>query len=268
MQRQRVVTRIKRTLRLSGRKRITRDLVSLELILNDEGEAEAFKGWLNLNSLELPQDAYVVVEAMHGEDGERFEIGKVGNGSITITRRELEWLKSYGTSLYFRVLVVEPRTRRILASAERLRPFTLREEPLLSHKKGDIGKLAWDIEFSEEGPLLILNKNLPQGAFRSCEFVCFALPAILREILDRAVREKSDEGWEEELESREDESEDWKSQWLRFARELTGLKLPKGSLEDASFRRNYESWVNDVVKTFCMKKTSKEWDSLLRRYQK
>lgn len=263
MQSRSILQKTKRVLKLVKRERITRDRIRLSLILNDDGEAETFEGLLNLSGLGLPQDAYVVIEAMHGGDVGRFEIGEVGGGLIKIPQKGLEGLKSYGARIQFRVLVVDPHTRRILASAERLRPFPLKEEPLLPYVKKDIGRLAWEIEFSDEGPTLVINKNLPEGAFKSNEFVCYALPAVLREILSHAVLERAREGEEEDLE----EPEDWKSQWLRFARELTGSSFRFLNPETAGFQEEFESWIRDAVQTFCDKRAMREWTNLLRGYQ-
>jgi len=266
MEGKRIVTKTKRTLRLTGRERITRDRARLELILTDDGQAKAFKGALDLRDLGLPGEAYVIIEARRGSDGRRFEVGTVGNGSISITQEDLGELGSYGSGLQFRVLVVDSRTRKILSSAERLRPLALKEMPILLYVQRDIGKLAWKIEFSEEeGPLLVLNEDLPLGAFKSPQFACYGLPAVLREILDRAVRERAQEGeWED---SEEDELEDWKSQWFKFIDELTGLKTPRGNPDDPSFQGEYERWLDEVIQVFCERKTAQEWNNLLREYR-
>ncbi|MEM2618863.1 MAG: hypothetical protein QXR87_04700 [Candidatus Hadarchaeales archaeon] len=265
MEEKRVVPKTKHTLRLTGRKRIERDRVRLIFVLNEDGRAEAFQGDLDLRDLELPQEAEVIILVERGNDVERFEIGKVGNGSISIARRDLGEIGGYGLGLRCRVLVVDPHDRKILASAEKLRPITLREKSILPYIRSDrIGKLAWKIEFADEGPCLILNKKLPPGAFGSPYFVCYVLPAVLREILDCAIREKLEEG---EFEEPDDESGDWKSQWLRFAEELTGRKPPVGSPDNPAFRTEYERWIEDVIQTFCERKINKDWERLIREYQ-
>lgn len=265
MEGKRITTKTKRTLRFTERGRITRERARLKLILADDEQTKTFEGTLDLRDLGLPEESYVVIEARRGSDGRRFEIGTVGDGLISITQKDLGELRSYGSGLQFRVLVADPRTRRILASAEKLRPFTMKEMPILPHVRWDIGKLAWKIEFSEEGPLLVLNRNLPSGTFRSSQFVCYGLPAVLREILNYALRERAREGeWEN---SEEDESEDWKSRWFKFAQELTGLKTPRGNPDDPSFREECKRWLDEAIQAFCEKKIAQEWSNLLRGYR-
>jgi len=259
MESERIATRTKRTLRLTGRGRIKRDRIRLKLILGEDGRAKAFEGTLDLRDLGLPAEAQVVVMAGRGDDVERFEVGTVGDGSISV-RQDLGEIGVYGSGLRFRVLVVDPRTRRILTSAERLQFHTLRERGILPVVPRDLGKLAWQIEFEEEGPLLVLNKRLPTGAFRSPQFVCYALPAVLREILGRALRERAQEGeWEEE----EDEPEDWKSRWFAFAEKLTDRKAPEGDPDE----REVQEWLDQAILAFCERKTGQDWRRLLGEYQ-
>jgi hypothetical protein len=260
-----ITPRIVRTLRFTGRKRIERECVRLRLILAEDGRAEAFEGTLDLRGLELPGNAQVIITAERGYDAERFELGTLGEGLITVNRTPLGELGAYGSSLRFRVQVVDPGTKKILASAERLRLFVTEEESILPCRPWpNMGRLAWKLDFQEEGPLLLLNKELPRGAFASHQFACYALPAILREILTRAIRERAEEGGEwEEIDG---QSEDWKSQWFKFIEELTGREAPRGNPDDPMFKPEYENWLDEVTRVFCEKQLVNEWKRLREDY--
>jgi hypothetical protein len=259
-----VTPRIVRTLIFTGRKRIEGERVRLKLILAEDGRAEAFEGTLDLRGLDLPGDAHVIITAERGYDAERFELGTLGGGLVTVNRTLLGELGVYGSSLRFRVLVVDPSTKKILASAERLWLFATEEESILPCRPWpNMGRLAWKLEFQEEGPLLLLNRELPRGAFTSHQFVCYALPAILREILDRAIKERAEEGGEWE---KIDEPEDWKSQWFRFIEQLTGREAPRGNPNDPRFRTEYENWLDDVIRAFCERQLINDWKRLQEEY--
>lgn len=248
-----------RRFNFTGRRRITRDRISITLTVKN-GRAENFKATLDMEDLDGPEfeNARVLVDACHRIDVKRYDFGAVKN--LIHPNTDLDFLKDCGENLRFRVLVVDPSSRRILASAEKIRPMRVGGRPLLDVYFVDLGQRAWKLEFVGDGaPRLLVNKCIPKHFPTSQpEFITYILPAVLQQILSHII-------FVDEIGDIEEDDTDWRNEWLDFAKLYSREEVPILDKEDEHFDEDeVESWIEDVVEDFCASKTGDAWREFLR----
>jgi hypothetical protein len=246
---------MKRTFNYTGRERIKREKISIT-INRENGTITSFiLDRLDLNDLNLPQDAAVYVEAYHRTELKRFDCGTVGNMRIPF-RGDLRGL-AYTQNLRFRILVVNPADGKILAHADGISPEASAErKSILPVECKDLGNEVWRIDYGEyEGaPTLFLNSRIPNiGNIPKTDpqFFIYVYPAVVREILTHMV-------FVDGIESVSDPPIDWHRDWLAFTRSL-GVDTPDSlNHEDENFDEEAATeWINDVVEAFCNKNYEK-----------
>lgn len=210
-----------RRLNSTGRRRIEAGLVAIAF---EEGaDPAAFTTTLDLESLDLPGEAKVVVEAYRGSLSERFDLGAVA--ALKPNRRFA--LDGFGADaeLQFRVKVVEPVSGRLLATRDKVKPGDVEDSgrlPLLVVKEEDLGAEPWKIAFDEaDGAVLLVNAAIPEAISRlksAGAMQALILPAAFRQVLLRLWAEGED------LEADPD-AEGWRQRWMRFAESLAGEEL-------------------------------------------
>ncbi len=234
---------MKRRINHTGRKKISRKDVVLTVI-HRGNEPSTFEAILDLDSLQLPPNAPVFIEAYHRTNYMRFSYGTTalpGPESLPL----LSGLE--GTErIYFRVKVVDPEnTGRILAEADRLSPKDAQDSDenrtsLLHFELCDLGQEVWRLNLNRQWPTLEVNNRLPDGtslARSDLTFRALVYPSVTRQILTYIMFCRS-ESWDEE-------GDDWESLWIQWAIKTPGVGSPP-SPEDAEEEKM--NWVDSVVK--------------------
>ncbi len=235
---------IQRRLNSTGRKRITRDRVIIEL--SPPLDTIAFPSataTISLTDLDLDQSASVVLEAYFRSSSMRFRCGTVGAVNIP-SRMQLTEIDR-GGAIQFRLLVIaSDGSGRVLASAEGLKPLqdakSPERQPLLRLRETDIGDQLWRVDLDDRnGPWLVINSRVPGLAsqLRSSVLVQgLILPHALRVVLNGMPSEGVEE-----------EDEDWGDDWRKF---LEHLDLPTEP-EDPTDDDSRLEWVEEAVEKFC-----------------
>jgi len=240
---------MKRTFNYTGRKRITRERISINFN-KQNGRITSFTvDELNLDGLNLPSNAKVYVEAYYRTELKRFDFGTVGNRVCLSTINHLTDL-AYPENLKFRILVVNPEDGKVLAHADRIAP----EEPegrksILPVEFRDLGNEIWRVEYEgdEGAPVLCINSKIPNIeniARHDSQFLIYVYPPVIREILTHMV-------FVEGVSAPDDPQVGWHRDWIRFSR---GIEIsPPQTLdpEDEDFDKDEAiEWINNVVTAF------------------
>lgn len=192
---------------------------------------------LDLSNYALPGDSPVILIARAGSTSNRFEIGTVNAWS------RAPWpLHEIDPSavLRFRLLVRDPNSTKLLASAENLRVAGDGDsESLLPIETKDLGQLMWRVSIGEDGPVLLCNQKVfTTGASAEgyVPFTALVLPEALRQILAYLA---------EEPEKLEEESGPWEP-WGTWMEHL-GLPRRPNSTDD----EDKEDWIRLAIDRFC-----------------
>jgi hypothetical protein len=231
----------------TGRKKIKRSWVRIDLLRDREGR-RFFNITLQLSELNLPNDAFVYVEAYHRSGYQRFHFGKLGRVMIPPDRR----LKAFSDNIIplFRVKVVDRSLShgRILACGEKIRPESIDEVPagsqsLLYVEYEDLGSMVWKLDLDGDWPVLKLNHSVEEISLIASSdnrFLPLVYPEAFRQILSRIVLE--DEHTDPDCD------DDWPSLWLKLACSLPGMGPP--STSDKTEQR---AWIDSAVDNFSAK---------------
>lgn len=246
-----------RRLNYTNRKRINRDDVSIRLHRN--GHGLAFDAKLRLADYKLDTISpppHVYVEAYRGASAlwKRFDFGRYGTDKAPDDCS----LDEFGVpeGILFRVKVSaagDDALGRLLADADAIRPRLPDEQdahgqPLIeSMPSNAIGDEPWRLDFSDQMPRLLINDRVPMGwqeFARDPRHRCLFAPAVMRQILTRILIVEQDIG-------EEDNPDDWRQRWLRFAARVTGSTEPMEVYDpaDANLQRVEEA-IDDAVEAF------------------
>lgn len=235
---------VQRRLNSTGRKRIKRDRIVIELSPPiDNFSFPSATAEIDLKDLGLDHSARVVLEAYFRSSSMRFPCGTVGE--LRIASRLVLTEIDRGGAIQFRLLVIAAdNSGRILASAEGIKPLqkadTPDRQPLLPLRETDIGEELWRVDLDDRnGPWLVLNSRVPGLAsrLRSEPLIQgLILPQALREVLRHLPSEVE-----------EDDEHDWGDGWRKF---LEQLEVPTEP-DDVSDEESLNQWVDDIVDRFC-----------------
>jgi hypothetical protein len=234
-------------LNYTGRKKISRNDAFITLVDCDH-TTPSFSAELHLDDYNLPENARVYIEAYRQTSWMRFDFGTVGN----IVKPEECLLSEFGNAdgIRFRVKITsdEKPNGKLLAAANGIRP----REPAIE-KENRISLLPvrsenidsiWKIIYSEDGPELLISRVAgdKEAIALSPAFRSLVFSAVLREILMYILHG--------ERTFDPDDIEDWRVQWLQFARSLGGIddEIPP---EDDEIEIG--EWVDDAVSSFSRK---------------
>lgn len=239
-----------RRLNYTGRKRIERQRIDIEIIGADDGGVPSFTAVMDLEGLGLPSDARLIVEAKRERTSRRFEWGTVGNPYPPANCS----LAGMPSNPGFRVMAVaSDGTSRLLALADNIPPK--REgadgsESLLWLEEAEIGQEVWRMDFGESGdnPKMLVNKSIPgiSAAVRQDEaFRALVIPEALRAVLAHALIV---DGYDFE-----DDQGIW-SNWMGFVREFYAEEFP-GASDDADGEAAAKTaWIEQAVEAFAEKR--------------
>lgn len=234
-----------RRLNYTGRQRIARGDVRITAC-ERPGNPATFEAAIRLQSYRLAADALVHVEAYRQTRWMRFDFGTVG-GIIPPLDRALAEFDSLDQVL-FRVKVTSASGERqgmLLAEADRIpirRPQDADEErlPLLPVAPGDLADEVYQIDFTNDHPTLLVNREVGdwRQVAQSPPFRSLVYSAALRQILTRilCIDRVGDT----------DDEDDWRVRWLRFAAGMSGV----GDIPDPEDRDASESWIDTAVAAF------------------
>jgi len=234
-----------RKLNYTGRKRIKRSQVRIDLRRNGEGK-RLFDIRLSLEDLDLAPDARVFVEAYHRSAYQRFDFGTVGAPKVP-SDRYLGRFRASALPL-FRVKVVDRSTSHgiILAALDKIRAETVEaaaagSRSLLFVEYDDLGSRVWELDLEGDWPVLRLNRDAEEiGLIAGGDgrFAALVYPQVFRQILTRVLieDEHTDPGCDD----------DWPSLWLKLGCLLPGVgpPPPMGKSEQAA-------WIDRAVDAFC-----------------
>jgi hypothetical protein len=237
-----------RRLNSTGRRKILRR--DIRTILTRSGGGLSFVTECELGGYGLPGDAVVAVEAHRQASFMRFEYGTVQRlGPLSTSPLRLgEFASPEGLLFRVKVASVGGHPGMLLAEGDCVPVVqdegleeSRRRIPLLPPKPQDLGQEVWRIDFSGDGPLLLVNSRLDNwnDTARSPAFRGLVYPAALREVLTKVVLV-------EELPDEDEDGDTWSVRWMRFARSLGAGDVPADD-EDR------EGWIQGVVEAFCRK---------------
>jgi len=244
---------MKRRFNYTDRKRIKRERISLSVIRKNETITSFTLNRLDLNGLNLPEDAEVYIETYYRTELKRFGCGTIGNPQIPLTG-DLRKL-AYPQNLKFRILVVNTADRRILANANRFSPEApAGKKSILPVEFKDLGNQVWCVDYKgeEDAPILCINKSIPEHIAKTdSRFFIHVYPDVIREILTHMV-------FVEGVDSVSDPGTDWHAGWLKFCRYL-GVNHPDSlnPQDDAFDKDEATKWINNVVEEFCNQYTER-----------
>ncbi|MDP9194738.1 MAG: hypothetical protein M3P06_23830 [Acidobacteriota bacterium] len=232
-----------RKLNFTERTKIPRSAIQIALRRESDGVL-AFDPVLDLSSVSAPATSRVYIEAHYRTSYMRFDCGTLGDLTLPDDRR-LSEIDS-GSVVRFRVKVVDntTHTHRIVAAADDITVSASSIDggsrvPLLEVNFRDLGDLPWRVELETNGPVLELNnrvEGIERMARHDAAFFALVYPAAVREILTHIlVIEQYDVA---------EESDEWWSLWLRWAREMTDAAMP-AEIEDRRV------WIDEVAAAFC-----------------
>ena len=197
---------------------------------------------LNLKSLDLPKEASVFIYVTSGNLEMKFAIGTVGN----INEPRHRFLDSFTTSstLWFRLLVVDDKTLKILASAEKIRAKAIHElgrEPLLPVKILDLKNRIWRVHLVPGfAPVLHLNEAYPKvlhQIMRSKVFQGLILQEAMRQSLEHFIQ--SDRG--------DNNPDTWQYKWDLFLKDINMYKDVPSILSESL---EVNVWIDKVIEAY------------------
>jgi hypothetical protein len=231
-----------RKLNYTGRKRIRRSDVSVELIRGDDEHAAEVRPSVSLAHYGFPDDAQLVFEAYRQTQLVRVSIGALALPDRT-ARIGLDSFPDVDTVLYRLKVVANDSSGKLLGEADRLQRAASndaeeRGESILPVEEADIGDLLWWLDFSDGPPVLQISRRVPD--YRSLalrpDFVWLVYPAVFKEVLERALPIADAES--------EDREGDWADDWVALGVSLAGREPPADDDEQ-------DQWVREACAEFC-----------------
>ena len=242
----------------TGRKRITANDIAIRL--HNEASPLTFEiSHLALRRYDFPANALVRIEAYRQATYMPFELGTIEapilSGALVLAEFNSP------DAIRFRLKVTSttgPTAGQLLAVRDHIRPVWAdggHESLLPISPDPNLEQEVFRLDFND-GPILRINSKITQwrAVSRDVHFMSLVYPEVLRSILTRLLR---DEGLPDE-----EDSNDWRSLWLEFARTHPGIPNPPrdGDNDETSV----DDWINEVVAAFCRR--NRIFDSFVQRW--
>lgn len=234
----------------TGRIKIPRNKADISLFVERKGRY--FRAKINLDGLQLPENARVYIDANYKGVYQRFDFGTVS----TIKEPENTLLSELPETelAYFDISVVDEtgKVGLLLASAKGIAVSTGGTPndriPLLYVNPTDLGNQFWKLSFdsnNDERPVLEINKNIPdvfEMARNDVKFISLVYPAAFRGVLLKLL----------EQDDFDNETDTWVNDWLKFITLTLGIKnYPSLEMENGKITPEQEAWVDDCVNEYC-----------------
>lgn len=244
-----------RRLNYTGRKKINRSDARIRLRKNGDGlsfDADLRLGNYGLEAVTPPPRIYV--EAYRGASTlwKRFDFGRAGTMQPPADRSLHEFSVPDGILFRVKVSAEGESLGKLLAEADKIHPRLPGEQedhglPLIEHVAADdIGDEVWRIDFSGTLPLLKINDRVYMGHeqfLRDPHHRAQVMPAVMRQVLTRILVIDGDIGDEED-------EDDWRGRWVRFASHLPGVGDCVGVRDDDTSLESVEDWIDLAVEAF------------------
>ena len=236
----------------TGRVKIPRSRVDISLAKDDKGKY--FTAKVNLEGLDFPSDAKIVIEPNYKGVYQRFYFGTVEHFKQPENTRLSELPDT--ELAYFDISVVDEKdemglilgkARGIPISADGMPSDRI---PLLYVIPADLKEQLWKLSFDsgDDGrPVLEINKNIPnlyEMAKTDTNFISLVYPIAFRGVLQRIIQ----------LGDFDTGEDSWITQWVKFISMGLDIKtFPDLETESDTITSDQESWIDDCVNEYCKK---------------
>lgn len=226
----------------TGRQRIAREAVRLRVRSMPAAPVLDVLS-LGLDSVRVPAEAEVVVEAYRQTAYMRFYAGTVANPVLFTD--ELLYQFDAPESIRFRVKVVGTGEQRgkVLAQADQIRAAledaeTPPQTSLLVIAPKPLGQILWRLEFNNDEPELMVNSDVGDWKTFAATpaFQAFVLPEVLRQIASWVLTE---------VKSMDDDDESVLALWVKF---FGTIGYDPKEVDDSD--ESKKNWIEDVVAYF------------------
>lgn len=233
----------------TGRKKILQ--ADARFRIEGRGETLKFDATLALADYDLDPKGRIYIEAYRGSTAswKRFAFGSVQVPQHPMTGSLAEFDDPDGILFRVKVTVDDEGVGKLLAKADQLKPHAdgNKQDPaksLLTTESRELFGEAWKLDFTDGLPKLLIDPKVGGKEFAlSAPFRALASPAILRQILTEYVIVEATEP------PFEDEPENPRCRWIRFAERLTAGKCEFGN-DDEEERKD---WVDEAAAAFANK---------------
>ncbi len=256
----------------TDRKRIRHKMIDIVVI---EGPPRTFDATFNFEGIILESDAKIYVEAMSGGSPTvmRFDFGSVAAPQAPTNTRLSDLA---GEAVHFTVKVVDERedVGKLLGLCENIRPKRPDEggesgqmSILPVNPTGELGETVWRLNFANGRPWLDVNNRIPgimQIARDDRQFFALVYPEVVRQVLYRVLVR---EGYFEV----QNDDNDWRDQWLRFALHWHPDKAAPPNVQDSQNLTDEEieqteGWIDEAVRRFSdLKGVRAEYETAINR---
>ena len=198
-------------------------------------------------------EARLIVEAYRHNEAQRKDLGRIAD----FTDRTTAVFDRFADAAHvlFRIKIVDPSSRRLLALGARIRPVGSNDaggdrERLLpvqfATEQDRLGGQIWSLRFEIEHPTLVLDKDRVGGFgyVDDPKFRLLALPQVLRGVLVHAFVVHAGRRLR------------WKDSWRRFVVDRLGVREgpPDDDISGSSALESYlddvSDWIDEVVSAF------------------
>ncbi|MBX3448934.1 MAG: hypothetical protein KF777_05200 [Planctomycetaceae bacterium] len=233
-------------LNFTNRSRLTREQAN---VLVHPGQPATFEAVLNLSHLpESAGTARVFVEAYHRTTRMRFPFGTVAKlmPPTPLELRLTEFPDWKDVSFRVKVTDVSETPGRIIAWANNIHPKGPdddRQNDLVRWKDADLNGRLWDMEFGDEGPVVLVEKTVGYASIgQDGRFIAVAYPEIFRRSLNQALLIEETSG---------DDPEHWFTVWAKgYLSQKLGLPpVPEGA-DTKQERQQRRDWIEQAVVAF------------------
>lgn len=217
---------------------------NIDIVHDAEDSSDSgFSATLDLNDMDLPPDAQIVIEAKRERSSRRFHWGTVASPLPPQDSR----LTDLPPNPSFRVMVVAADgSGRLLALADHLKARRAGgTDSLLWLEEKDLGKEVWRLDFGEQGnPTMFVNENISgisEAVRQDDAFRSLVIPEALRAILTRAlIIDDCDP---------DDDAGPW-NEWLDFVHEFYENNIPVASDDEREEANERRDWIDEAVDAF------------------
>lgn len=227
------------------------EILSSDALITVQNDKDGFifNADLRLNGYNLPGDARVFVEAHRQTQYMRFDFGHMGSLKTPVDRKLRVFDSIEGVLFRVKVVTSSPPQGLLLAVADQIRPINGSEGDdsrislLVVRPSWDLGDEIWGLDFDTQDTRILVNATLGnwQSMARDPAFISLVYPSAFRTILWRILRH---EGW-----SDSEDLGDWRSRWLFFAKNLSGVGAAPSTTDDAEL----EDWIDTATAAFCQR---------------
>lgn len=231
-----------RRLNYTGRVRIRRSLVSINVERHDDRSPRFSPGW-DLSEYEFPPNALIVIEAQAHWTVMRFPFGTIAEPRMSGVIDLIEFDTTDGLLFRLKVIGIDGQAGLILGEADGIRPADTQDrtegQSFLAVLPTDLGDVTWRLSLEGSEPILLVNQRLGdwRSFMRRAEVRALVVPEVYRQMLHEAIANPPDA----EL------ANSWQFAVLDIVSAGAGPKPAAESPEAV------DSWIDAAVRSFAQK---------------